>query len=88
MGGVAGVAVSTLNNLQMELRKTCNHPFLIKVNTYPDPNPGPGPSPNPNPTPNPVLIKGVEAAKTAGMSEAARRETFLSASGEIAATPP
>ena len=44
MGGVAGVAVSTLNNLQMELRKTCNHPFLIKVNTYPDPNP----SPNPN----------------------------------------
>ena len=30
MGGVAGAAVSTLNNLQMELRKTCNHPFLIK----------------------------------------------------------
>ena len=56
MGGVAGAAVSTLNNLQMELRKTCNHPFLIK---------------------------GVEDAKTTGMSAATRRETFLSASGKL-----
>ena len=60
VGGVAGASVSTLNNLQMELRKCCNHPFLIK---------------------------GVEAAATAGMGDAARRETFLSASGELAATP-
>ena len=56
VGGVAGAAVSTLNNLQMELRKTCNHPFLIK---------------------------GVEDAKTTGMSAATRRETFLSASGKL-----
>ena len=88
MGGVAGAAVSTLSNLQMELRKTCNHPFLIKVSPNPNPDPGPNPGPNPHLNPNPILIKGVEAAKTAGMSEAARRETFLSASGEIAATHP
>jgi len=56
VGGVAGAAASSLNNLQMELRKTCNHPFLIK---------------------------GVEAAKTSGMDEAARRDTFLSASGKL-----
>ena len=42
VGGVAGAAASSLNNLQMELRKTCNHPFLIKV------IPSLRPSPNPN----------------------------------------
>ena len=33
--GLRGAAVSALNNLQMQLRLCCNHPFLIKVNNRP-----------------------------------------------------
>ena len=55
-GAEGSISGPSFNNLSMQLRHCCNHPFLIKGVVQaenPDPNPDPNPNPNPSPNPNP-----------------------------------